>query len=107
MCVCIFKIKHIICVVLINIVELKMLSNLLHNILWYVYLFYCMVNFLFSYFLYLCIGSINPEFPFMATCSGQRHFSIALLEEDRKDEESHFFPMEDNSVKLWKLKLPL
>ena len=39
---------------------------------------------------------INPEFYFMATCSGQCHLPIALLEEERKDEESPLFSKEDN-----------
>lgn len=44
-------------------------------------------------------ASFNPLYPVMATCSGQRKFS---MDDDSDDEDSNELPV-DNSVQLWSL----
>ncbi|KAL8563474.1 hypothetical protein ACOMHN_011953 [Nucella lapillus] len=48
---------------------------------------------------------INPQYPVLATCSGQRHFpeSIFMEEGDSPLPEPD---IEENSLKLWNLRLP-
>ncbi|KAK7090560.1 telomerase Cajal body protein 1-like [Littorina saxatilis] len=54
--------------------------------------------------------SVNPKHSLLATCSGQRHFSIDILDEivdmELDTAISTNSEIEENTLKLWNLKLP-
>ena len=54
----------------------------------------------------ICVPSINPKHSMLATCSGQRHFNIDIMDEDEMDDSAADSGMEENTLKLWNLRLP-
>lgn len=42
----------------------------------------------------------------LATCSGQRHFNIDIMDDDEMDDSTADSGMEENTLKLWNLRLP-
>ena len=56
--------------------------------------------------LLVCVPSINPKHSMLATCSGQRHFNIDIMDDDEMDDSTADSGMEENALKLWNLHLP-